>query len=343
MSPMRAAATSAIQPGPWKCKNNGTLPDARTPSGTNSVPSDSFSRTPAGFSSVSRGRFVWASRPGVTRATIASDRIRDSGMAHPLAGSPGKLSPSRASVQHAPRAVHRFLKEDAMPRILLEVVLEDAAVRRLAALPGVEVETIPHHDTWWTFPPDRLPGPDVLLCRRPPRDLDSLPHLKLVQLSSVGYEHLRDFGFADRPVRVCNARGIFATAIAEWNVAMMVNLARDLRGMIRHQEHAVWDRAERFHQEIRGSVVGLWGYGGIGRETARLAKALGTTVWVMTRSGIRPRQETYAEPGSGDPESKLPDRIFTRGQKREFLAGLDYLILALPHTKESDGLIGTEE
>ena len=230
-----------------------------------------------------------------------------------------------------------------MPRILLEVAIEDAATRRLAALPGAVVETIPFHDNWWTFPPERLPGPEMLLCRRPPRDLDNLPDLKLIQLSSVGYEHLRDYGFADRPVRVCNARGIFDTAIAEWNVAMMVNLVRDLRGLIRNQEHGVWDRGQHFHQEIRGKVVGLWGYGGIGRDTARLAKALGMTVHVMTRGGVKPRRDTFLEPGSGDPEGRWPDRVFVTGQKREFLAGLDFLILALPHTKESDGMIGAEE
>ena len=62
---------------------------------------------------------------------------------------------------------------------------------------------------------------------------------------------------------------------------MMVNLARDLRQLIRNQETSVWDRGERFQREIRGATVGIWGYGGIGRETARLAKALGLTVFVL--------------------------------------------------------------
>ena len=77
---------------------------------------------------------------------------------------------------------------------------------------------------------------------------------------------------ADRPLRVCNARGVFDTAIAEWNLAMMVNLARDLRGMIRNQEQAVWERTRPLPAGGARRVVGLWGYGGIGRETARLAR-----------------------------------------------------------------------
>jgi phosphoglycerate dehydrogenase-like enzyme len=164
--------------------------------------------------------------------------------------------------------------------------------------------------------------------------------LKMVQLVTVGYEHLRHLGLAERPIRVCNARGIFDTAIGEWNLSMMINLTRDLRGMIQNQEQSRWDRDARFQQEIRGGVVGLWGYGGIARETARLAKAFGMRVHALTRSGVRPRLNTYVQPGTGDPEGVLPDRVFVAGQEQEFLRGLDFLILALPHTRQSNGMVG---
>jgi phosphoglycerate dehydrogenase-like enzyme len=226
-----------------------------------------------------------------------------------------------------------------MTKVLIEVSLEPTTLSRVEALAGEPLGQLPPHERTWEFPAEMLPGPEVLLCKLPPRHLDGLTNLKLIQLSTVGYEHLRNRGFADRPVRVCNARGIFDTAIAEWNVAMMIALARDLRGMVRNQEHGVWDRTERFQQEVRGRVVGLWGYGGIGRETARLCKALGMTVHVMTRSGLRKRDHVYALPGTGDPEGRLPDTVFLAGQAVEFLAGLDFLVLALPHTRQSDGLI----
>jgi phosphoglycerate dehydrogenase-like enzyme len=183
----------------------------------------------------------------------------------------------------------------------------------------------------------------ALFCKLPPLNFDDLQSLEWMQLSTVGYEHLRHLNLADRPVRVCNARGIFDTAIGEWNLAMMVNLARDLRGMIRRQEQAAWERLDRFQQEIRGRVVGLWGYGGIGRETARLAKAFGMTVHVLVRTGVGPRHDTYVQPGTGDVAGVLPDRVFTAGQERDFLAGLDFLVLALPRTQLSTGLVGEHE
>lgn len=225
-------------------------------------------------------------------------------------------------------------------RVVVEVELEDTALRRLAEL-GAQVTHLPHHGRHWEMPPEL--AAEALLCKWPPTNLDALPSLKLIQLTSVGYEHLRDRGLGERAVRVCNARGVYDTAIGEWAVAMMINLARDVPGMLRNQRDGVWDRADRFGQDVRGRVVGLWGYGGIGRETARLAKALGMGVWALARHGVGPRGAHFAAEGTGDPEGKLPDRVFTGPQKEEFLRGLDFLVLALPHTTASDALVGEAE
>lgn len=230
-----------------------------------------------------------------------------------------------------------------MTRILSALPLDEAAVGKLEAMPGVTVQQFPAHGAVWDLPEDLLRGPEILLCKVPPRNLDGMAALRLIQLGSVGYEHLRHLGFADRSVRVCNARGTCDTAIAEWVLAMMINLARDLRGLIRNQERAHWERAPGFQGEVRERIVGLWGYGGIGRETARLAKAFGMVVHVLTRSGIQPRRNTYAHPGTGDPEGVLPDRVFVAGQEKEFLSSLDFLVLALPHTQQSNGLVGNVE
>jgi phosphoglycerate dehydrogenase-like enzyme len=191
--------------------------------------------------------------------------------------------------------------------------------------------------------PELLHGRHELLTKIPPNNFEDLTDLELMQLATVGYEHLRHLELAHRSVRVCNARGLFDTAIAEWNLAMMINLTRDLRGMLHNQDRAHWDRADRFHQEIRGRVVGLWGYGGIGRETARLARAFGLTVHVLVRSAVGPRRDVYTLPGTGDPEGVLPDRVFTSGQEGDFLAGLDFLVIAMPRTQRTTGIVGARE
>jgi phosphoglycerate dehydrogenase-like enzyme len=230
-----------------------------------------------------------------------------------------------------------------MKNILLDIPLEESGIRRLRELPGVTVQTLPPRSAGESVAPELLRVRHVLLTKYAPKNFDDLTDLELMQLSCVGYEHLRHLGLAARPVRVCNARGLFDTAIAEWNLAMMINLTRDLCGMMHNQDRALWNRDDRFHQEIRGRVVGLWGYGGIGRETARLAKAFGLTVHVLVRSAVGPRRDVYTLPGTGDPEGVLPDRVFTSGQELDFLAGLDFLVLAMPRTQQTTGIVGARE
>jgi phosphoglycerate dehydrogenase-like enzyme len=184
---------------------------------------------------------------------------------------------------------------------------------------------------------------DILLCTFPPENHELMPQLKMIQISSAGYKQLIGQNFEERNIKACNALGVFDIPIAEWNIAMMVNLARDMRALIRNQDAQLWDRSAIFQHEIRGSVVGIWGYGGIGRETARLAKALGMKVHVLSRSGVEPRQNIYCVPGTGDPEGKLPDRVFLMNEKEEFFKSLDFLVMAIPQTGTTEGIMGEAE
>ncbi len=233
-----------------------------------------------------------------------------------------------------------------MTHLVTEVDVPTGMLDPLRALPGVRVTTldpIPLLGKPREWALDRLGDAEILVCTLPPTNQQALDRLRFVQLTSVGYAQLYGLDFVRRGVRAANARGVYDTAIAEWNIAMMINLARDLRTMIRNQECGRWEVVDRFASEIRGAVAGLWGYGGIGRETARLAKALGMQVHVMTRYGVGRRSGCYVVPGTGDPDGSLPDRTFGPGDEREFLAGLDFLILAMPLTPASTGLIGERE
>jgi phosphoglycerate dehydrogenase-like enzyme len=184
---------------------------------------------------------------------------------------------------------------------------------------------------------------DALFCTFPPANLAIMDRLKWVQIASTGYTQLFGLGLPERNILATNARGCFDVPIAEWNIAMMVCLARNMRQMIRHQEAGVWDRSAQFQTEIRGKTVGIWGYGGIGRETARLARQLGLQVHVMTRNGVRPRPNMFTLPGTGDPEGVLPHQVFRAGEEEAFLGGLDFLIVAMPLTDQTRGCIGAAE
>ncbi len=229
-------------------------------------------------------------------------------------------------------------------KLLVDVPVHAEALARLEASGHYAIDVLtPPREKPSAIAPERLSGVDVLFCTQPPQNMADGDSLRWIQIASAGYTQLFGHDLEGRGIRATNALGCFDVPIAEWAMAMMVALARDLRQMLRNQDAAIWDRSAVFQREIRGLTLGLWGYGGIGRETARLAKQMGLKVHVMTRNGVGPRGNTYCVPGTGDPEGRLPDRVFRSGQELEFLAGLDFLVLALPMTKASEGMIGERE
>lgn len=220
----------------------------------------------------------------------------------------------------------------ALPFATAEPDIADLDMRVLRGLPA---------DASW--PEDDADRVEVLFCTQPPPNLAAFKNLRWLQIESAGYSHLFPHRLAERGVTVTNARGIFDYPIAEWNIAMMINLVRDLRTLIRHQDAGIWERSARFTGEIRGRTVGIWGYGGIGRETARLAKVMGMKVHVLARSAAKSRAGSTVIPGTGDPDGSLPDRYFTLAEKEAFLSSLDFLILAVPLTSLTEGMVGETE
>ncbi|MBL8179432.1 MAG: D-2-hydroxyacid dehydrogenase [Bryobacterales bacterium] len=231
-----------------------------------------------------------------------------------------------------------------MAHLFLDVPIHAPTLAAIGAAHDVSIDVYEQpEERPRELPAGRIAQAEILFCTYPPSNFSAMRKLRWIQIASVGYSQLFGLGLAERGIAATNARGCFDAPIGEWNIAMMVNLARDLRTMIRHQDGGVWDRDARFQREIRGLTVGIWGYGGIGRETARLARALGMRVHVQTRNGIASRERTYAVPGTGDADGTLPHRVFQAGEELEFLRDLDFLVVATPLTSATEGMIGERE
>ena len=230
-----------------------------------------------------------------------------------------------------------------MKNILIDMAYSAKDLQKLKDLSGVSVEQIEPADAKRELPRALIHNKHVLFCLFPPKNLDDMGALEFIQLGSAGYSQLYGLNLAQKNIQAANAAGVNDIPIAEWNIAMMINLTRNLRRMISHQEKAIWDRSAIFQQEVRGRTLGIWGYGGIGRETARLAKTMGLTIHALDAQPIGPRDDYFLVPGTGDPQGRLPDKTFTLDQKMEFLADLDFLILSMPLTPQTEGIIGPEE
>lgn len=228
--------------------------------------------------------------------------------------------------------------------VLIDLPILETELEKLRKMPDLHLEIIdPPEEKSRNLPKELLINCEAILCTFPPENHQEMQRLKYMQIGSAGFNQVVGKGFEERNIKVCNALGVFDIPIAEWNIAMAINLARDLRTMIRNQDSQIWDRSARFQTEIRNSIFGIWGYGGIGRETARLAKALGLKVYVLTRNGIKERKNIYCVSGTGDPSGIIPDKIFCMSEKEEFLKSIDFLVMAIPLTASNEGILGEAE
>lgn len=94
---------------------------------------------------------------------------------------------------------------------------------------------------------------------------------------------------------------------------------------------------------------GILGYGCVGRQCARVAKAFGMDVYAYTLHE-RPtpearKSETYTEPGLGDPNGEFPSKWFSGKQELNAFLGsdLDLLVITLPQTNQTTGMISKEQ
>jgi phosphoglycerate dehydrogenase-like enzyme len=98
---------------------------------------------------------------------------------------------------------------------------------------------------------------------------------------------------------------------------------------MRQRENKVWDQFPV--QELRGSTMGIVGYGDIGRACAKLAKAFGMSILSYRR---RP------ELSIGD---ELVDESYGPGQLKAIMAKSDFLVVCAPLTDETFNLIDSDE
>ena len=227
-----------------------------------------------------------------------------------------------------------------MPKVLVDTRIDPALLDELAESSGLSVELAPgKFDTQRELPEKLLRDVRAVLCSFLPTNHELMTSLELVQLCSSGYSQVENLGLPQRSMQVCNASGVNDVPIAEWAVMMIVALARDLPTLFRHQQKAIWDRSARFQEEVRGRTLGIWGYGGIGRETARLAAAMGLRIHVVTRTGQIAPGERFKDPGTGDEAGTIPERVFSTDEVEQFCQTLDFLLLAIPHTPANEGLV----
>lgn len=130
-------------------------------------------------------------------------------------------------------------------------------------------------------------------------------------------------------VPLTNARGVFKRSLAEFAVLGMLFHYKRVRRLIENQ------RARQWHDGnvtlLSDRIMGVVGYGEIGRECALLGRALGMTIHALRRNPER---------SAGD---AALSRIFKPAELHAMLSGIDVLVCAAPLTRETHHLIADRE
>ncbi len=163
--------------------------------------------------------------------------------------------------------------------------------------------------------------------------------LRWAQLYSAGAEQLLEKPLFKQDVMFTTMSGIHATPIGEYVLTTMLAWFHRLPLLLDWQRQQVWQRnselnTEFMPQEVRGKTIGIVGYGSIGREVARLAKAFGMRVVAMQR-GNDHRDTGFVFPDTGDPAGRLPERYYQPEQLHEMLQECDVVIIGVPLTKQT--------
>lgn len=148
---------------------------------------------------------------------------------------------------------------------------------------------------------------------------------KLKWLTSIyaGVDGLPLSLMAERGVVMTNGAGINAVTIAEYVVMGMLSVAKGYRDVVRAQDRHEWLMDSPGKIELADSRALILGYGEIGQRVDRALQGFGVDVVKVRRSA-----------GEG---TLLPD------QWRARLGEFDWVILAVPGTAETEGMIGAAE
>ncbi|KAI0887586.1 uncharacterized protein GGS22DRAFT_157534 [Annulohypoxylon maeteangense] len=225
--------------------------------------------------------------------------------------------------------------------------------------PGLEVT----HANWDTWKESSLPTHidekdwktvTILLTGPKFPTKEAAPNLKLVQLQSAGANYiLNNPLFTDTDVAFCTANGVHPPQIAEWVITTFLAFQHHIPRFLNQMKEHKWVRSfdDSDTQDAVNQRVGIFGYGSIGRQVARLAKALGMDVYAYTNRP-RPtpesrRDNSYIVPGLGDPDGVLPSKWFSGTKPEEVIeflsSDLDLLVLAVPLTPQTQGLISAPQ
>lgn len=198
---------------------------------------------------------------------------------------------------------------------------------------GLEVHYDPHLWKDREALKARLAGASALIVRNQTQVnaelLAAAPRLRVVGRLGVGLDNINQPDLKAAGVQLYFARGINANGVAEYVMAAMLYLARNIAGAAAHVAEGGWNRTAFGGFELSGKTLGLVGLGEVGLRVARRARAFGMRV-------------VASDPMRLPWESAVEDLGIELVSTPEVLRRAQFLSLHAPLTPETKELIRAE-
>lgn len=136
-------------------------------------------------------------------------------------------------------------------------------------------------------------------------------------------------------------------ATAEMGFTLLVSAMKKIVECDRRFRSHDWTTRYGSHPPsmIRGRTVAIVGYGAVGSKIGQMCLAMGMNVVPVTRSAAQPASDKKdaSSSSSSSSDRKGIQPAFPSTQLRELLPRIDALVICVPHTSQTDGLIGKDE
>ncbi|MBR2696194.1 MAG: D-2-hydroxyacid dehydrogenase [Parasporobacterium sp.] len=186
------------------------------------------------------------------------------------------------------------------------------------------------------LPPEKVAeackGAEVVLVNKTlmtPEIIEQLPELKYIGLFATGYNNIDLKSARDHGIDVVNVPGYSTDSVAQLVFAFILSHATNIAEYNRSVHEGDWIKSPSFAyfpypiEELAGKVLGIVGFGNLGKKVAKIGDALGMEIMIHSR-------RIY------------PDCPYKQVDREELFTKSDYLSINCPLTEETANIICEE-
>lgn len=188
---------------------------------------------------------------------------------------------------------------------------------------------------------------EVLFTRSVLPEPEQAPNLRWIQSNSANIDLILQSPIANNPdIVITSISGANALQTAEYTLMMMLSLGHQLPDLFAAQNRSAWltNKNEVYKPlELSESIVGIVGYGSVGRQVARLLHNFGAQILATKRDIKDPTHHGYTPKNTGDPKGDYFTRLYPPEAINTMLKECDYVIVTTPLTPSTQSLINMDQ